>query len=301
MVGMVTAASRQAAWGQVHPCLPGGWPRAAPAARLGVVIPVRNGAKTLGAVLDALAGQTTATQLHVAVVINGSRDGTRLAAERHALGLRARGHICEILTTEPGRARAIRAGEERLPPGNRLYVDCDAVLSENAVAELEQTLRPGSGVHFAAPALVIGPSASRATRAYFRAWSGLPYVRESPVTYGVYAVSPEGRRRWSQLPLIHSDDKFTRLHFHAGERAVATSATYRIVPPHGLARLLKTRRRYLAGNRQLAGAFPELARDDSSRSAGSVWSLMRNPLAWPSSALFLAVYAAAAVLEARSG
>jgi glycosyltransferase involved in cell wall biosynthesis len=265
----------------------------------GVVIPVRNGEKTIGRALAALAAQRAEAPLHVVVVVNGARDDSRAVAERHARDLRSHGHVCEVMSSRPGRARAIRAGEARLPSGNRLYVDCDAVLSDNAVEELQRALMPGSGVHFAVPRLVIAPSPSRATSAYFRAWCRLPYVRNSPVTYGVYAVSAEGRRRWTELPLIHSDDKFVRLHFVPAERRVVFDATYEVVPPQGLRHLVRTRRRYLAGNRELAGAYPELVEGDLCRRTGSLRALMSVPWAWPSAAVFVLIYALAVILEAR--
>jgi glycosyltransferase involved in cell wall biosynthesis len=267
------------------------------AAPVGVVIPVRNGHRTIGSVLRALARQQTDCTLHVVVVVDGSRDDTRSIAEQHARQLRKRGHVCEILTAPAGRAHAIRAGEAQLGPGLRLYVDCDAVLSENAVSELTRALAPGSGVHFASPRLIIRRSSSLLTRAYFRTWSQLPYVQNSPVTYGVYAVSAEGRARWAEFPLIHSDDKFARLHFEPEERRVVAKAAYEITPPDGLRRLVLTRRRYLAGNRELERAFPRLVEADLCRHAGALRSLTRTPPVWPSAPIFFLVYALALALD----
>lgn len=268
-----------------------------PIGTVGVVIPVRDGERTIGRTLRALAGQHGGSALHVVVVVNGERDRTYAVAQQHATTLRMQGHTCEVVRSKGGRAHAIRTGEARLPSGNRLYVDCDAVPSEHAIEELQAALEPGSGIHFAAPELVIGPSSSRLTRAYFRTWSRLPYVRNSPVTYGVYAVSAEGRGRWSQLPLIHSDDKFVRLHFRPAERRVVKGATYEVVPPRGLKRLLSTRRRYLAGNRELERAFPELMAADIRRRTGVLQMVMSAPRTWPSASVFLSIYAAAAVLD----
>ena len=108
---MVTAPAREAT--DRRSDLPLAGAEAEPAAQptLGVVIPVRNGAGTLGAVLDALAAQTSQGRLHVVVVVNGSRDDTRTVGERGALRLRAAGHTCEVHMTAPGRAGAIRLAE----------------------------------------------------------------------------------------------------------------------------------------------------------------------------------------------
>ena len=73
-----------------------------------------------------------------------------------------------------------------------------------------------------------------------------------------------------------------------------------MIPPHGWRRLLSTRRRYLAGNRELARAYPELVQRDRRRSGGTVRALLRNPRTWPSSAAFLTVYGIAVALETWS-
>ena len=264
---------------------------------LGVVIPAREGAATLGSVLEALARQNTTRRMHIVVVTNGPRDGTARVAADHARRLCAAGHDCSVAVSRPGRAYAIRLGERLLPPGDRVVLDCDAVVSDNAMEELAVALGPGTGIHFAAPRLVLTRSRSLATRCFFRTWQALPYVRESPVTCGIYAVSADGRRRWSELPAIHSDDKLARLFFCAQERQVVATATYTVDPPHGFRALVAARKRYIAGNRELRTAFPQLAATDVHRYGGIVTTLLRRPRLWPSSLVFTAVYLAAIVQD----
>jgi hypothetical protein len=127
-------------------------------------------------------------------------------------------------------------------------------------------------------------------------------VRRSPATCGAYAVSAEGRSRWKELPDLHSDDKWERWHFAPHERLLVSAAWYEVVAPDGLLALLRARRRYQRGNRELAGlAVQPPYPDDHTRHHGIVRSLLANPAAWPAAAVFLAVHVAAWMTPGRLG
>ena len=189
-------------------------------------------------------------ELHVVVAVNDGRADTLDEARRWADVLGGAKTTCTLLQTAPGRARAIYAAERLLPAGPRLYLDQDAVLSPGAVAALAARLAAGTGIHFAAPRPRAAPGAGRVAHAYYGVWTELPYVRSSPVTMGAYAVSAAGRDRWGEFPALRSDDKFARLQFAAHERAVV-DATYEVVVPRGARALVRARRGYTQGNREL--------------------------------------------------
>jgi hypothetical protein len=239
--------------------------------------------------------------MDVVVVVNRSRDDTARVAADGARMLGAAGHRCRVAESPPGRAHAIRLGESLLSPGIRVYVDCDALLSDNAIEELARALAPGSGIHFAAPRLELARSPSLATRCFFRTWQALPYVSESPVTCGVYALSEEGRTRWGELPMIHSDDKLARLNFARRERRLLGDATYTVEAPAGFSALVTARVRYLAGNRELAELAPRLVSADRNRYDGLAGTVLRRPSLWPSTAVFALVYACALVRYGWAG
>jgi hypothetical protein len=139
---------------------------------------------------------------------------------------------------------------------------------------------------------------SAVSRAYYSAWSELPYVQQSPVTIGAYAVSAKGRERWDQFPRVHSDDKWVRWHFAPAERVVVPDITYEVLVPEGLRELVRARRRYERGNKQLRALKGELSHSDGyARHRGVVGSLVANPARWPSSMVFLGVYAIAAAVD----
>lgn len=265
-------------------------------AGLGVVIPTHHGSALLERSLSSLARQTVTRDVQVVVAVNDTRADSYDRAVALAPAPRAAGIACTVIRTPAGRSAALRAGDRLLPPGPRLYLDQDAALSPGAVATLLAVLAPGTGVLFAAPAVRLAPARSAVTRAYYRIWRELPYIRRSPATCGAYAVSAEGRSRWAELPDLHSDDKWVRWHFAPHERRVVADEWYEVVVPDGLTDLLRARRRYQRGNRELVSlpAQPPFP-DDHTRHHGIVRSLLANPAAWPAAAVFLAVHAAGSV------
>lgn len=260
--------------------------------RFGIVIPAYRDAGTLARSLTSIARQSFDGELHVVVAVNDGDPATRRRAEHLARPVGQAGHRCTVISTDPGRAKAFHAAEGLLPRAPRLYLDQDAALSDRAVAVLAATLRPQSGIHFAAPRLAIASSPSVVSRAYYSVYTQLPYVQRSPVTIGAYAVSPEGRERWARFPALHSDDKFVRLHFDPAERAVV-DATYEVMAPQGPAALVRVRRRHSRGNHELknSGTLPSAM--DLPRARGAFTCLARRP----ASVVFLAVYGAAATAE----
>lgn len=271
-------------------------------AGLGVVIPTHHGSALLDRSMRSLARQTLTRDLQVVVAVNDSRADSYDRAVELAPTLRAAGIGCTVIRTPPGRSAALRAADRLLPPGARLYLDQDAALSPRAVATLLATLAPGTGVHFAVPRLRLAPARSAVTRAYFRIWRELPYIRRSPATCGAYAVSAEGRSRWEELPDLHSDDKWVRWHFAPHERLVVSAEWYEVVAPDGLVDLLRARRRYQRGNQELVGLAAQPPHsDDHTRHHGILRSLLAKPAAWPAAAVFLAVHAAGSVAPSWLG
>lgn len=267
----------------------------------GVVIPAHSGVTLLERSLTSLSRQHFNGELRVVVGVNDGRADTLATAERLAPLLHQRGVACHVIRTPPGRAAAFRAAEPWLPAGPRLYLDQDAALSPTAVAALAAVLAPGTGVHFAVPALKLAPRRSLVSRAYYRAWRELPYVRLSPVTIGAYAVSEQGRRRWREFPTLHSDDKWVRWHFTPQERRVVREASYQVIVPEGTRALVRARHRYQRGNRELARLVspPPYAADDVVRLDGALRFLVGHPSRWPASAVLLAVHVAAALVPGR--
>lgn len=226
-------------------------------------MPAHNGAERLHRSLRALTRQRD-VRLSVVVAVNGCSDATLEVAQQLAPELRDRDHRVEIIETGAGRAVALNAAEKLLAETPRLFLDQDTVLSRDGAKMLAETLRSGSGVHFAALRLVLPGGLPPLARAYFDFWCALPYVVHSPVTVGAYAVSVDGRKRWGEFPSLHSDDKFVRLHFALRERRIV-DATYEVALPVTARAIVSARRRYLRGNHELASRHAELVAADRRR------------------------------------
>jgi glycosyltransferase involved in cell wall biosynthesis len=268
---------------------------------LAVIIPAFNGAQTLKRSLVSLAGQDLGTTalltagIHVLVVVNDGQKETFAAAEAHLPALRKRGIAASVIVSSAGRVAALQAGESHVPAlSHRVYLDQDAFLSSGALAALaEGFCRPGIG--FATLAPVFEPSVSAAVRCFCRAWVRLPYVRRSPATMGLYAVSAQGRARWGDWPHIAADDKAVRLLFRPAERLLIENETYRVLPPASWGELIDTRARYVRSNRELTTRGH---RDAVSLYAGLL-EMMREPDRWGDFTVLAVAHAAAKVQANR--
>ncbi|MGY3609028.1 MULTISPECIES: sugar nucleotide-binding protein [unclassified Bradyrhizobium] len=272
--------------------------------RFSVIIPVYHGADTVGRSLAALADQQfddddglQASDVEVLLALNDGRPDSEAAAEAHVASLRARNFHVRLLRTPPTRRAAIAAAEAVAAAGSlRLYLDQDARLSPHALSAIFAALTTSTGIQFAAPRARFDPSPSLVVRAFCRYWCALPYCDASPVTMGAYAVSAEGRRRWGALPQLASDDKFVRMLFAPNERLLLTSESYHVVAPQGWRELIRARRRYLRGNRELARASHLAPPDPVPRYRGVLRPLLR-PSAWFDFAVFVAAYGATWLAE----
>lgn len=261
-------------------------------ASFGVIVPAFHGAASLPRSLCSLARQSFDGPLHVVVAVNDGREDTWQSAQSLSAGLAKDRVRCDVIRTAQGRIAAFRAAEELLQAGPRLYLDQDAELSVGVIDSLAAHLAPGTGWHFAVPLLRLTADCGHVAHAYFRGWMELPYVRTSPVTIGAYAVSRAGRARWGAFPAVHSDDKFVRSRFAPAERVVLSDESYSVCLPAGWRDLVRARRRYARGNRELAALG--LA-DDAGRYDGLVRTVVTHPRHWADFAIVAAVHLAAAL------
>jgi FkbM family methyltransferase len=106
-----------------------------------VVIPVHNGAATLGQQLRALAGQVGAPEFDVVVVLNSCTDESRAVAERAARGMAL--SVIEANAT-PSAAYARNAGAARSSSEFLLFCDSDDRVGDRWVGEMLGPLVAGS-------------------------------------------------------------------------------------------------------------------------------------------------------------
>ncbi|MBN9673496.1 glycosyltransferase family A protein [Roseibium aggregatum] len=249
---------------------------------LGIIIPAWNAAKTIHRSLNGILEQMLNgdfDRIIVLVVVNDGSAESLKAAELFRERFEASGFEFRVLTSPKGRRNAIMRAEAQLPPCHRLYLDQDASLSANALKELGKCFTEAAGPNFATFQISFTRSRSVLVRAFMRAWLFSPYVRSSPVTAGVYAVSYEGRKLWTELPDIQADDKFVRLLFKPHQRRLIDSAQYEVLSEPGVLALIKARCRYRRYNAELAERFANRQAYDFPRWSGIVETL-KAPRMW---------------------
>lgn len=258
---------------------------------LSVVIPAHNEAQVLGQALAGLLAQDFDGELDIVVVANGCTDNTAAVARRYLSAAAARGFALRVVELDrASKPRALNTGDEVRKHGTTMYLDADVVVSEHAVQSVCCTLAESNEVALVSPQLRIAPSSSVISRAYGRVWSNLPYMQRRVLGVGCFALSQDGRERWSDWPELLADDRFARLHFRRHEQRVVEDATYSWPLPEGLGELTRVRARWLQGNAELAAHYPTLAARDHGRYEGLLRFVLLHPEFWRDIFIFLVIY-----------
>lgn len=261
-----------------------------------VIVPAHNEAAILGDRLGALTRAGDSPDIELVVVTNGCTDDTASVAR----GLRG-AHVLEL--AEASKAAALNAGDRYAHHYPRIYLDADVRLSVDALRSLASALTTDRAV-IAAPSVTFDVTgASWPVRAFFSVFGRLPYTTEGLVGLGVYGMSENGRRRFTEFPDVVADDLFVQRLFAADER-VTVDASFEVVVPRNLRGLLAIRTRAARGNRELAERSDELALDGSSTTSGTARALVslgrRTPRLLPALLVYVLVTAAARARAARS-
>lgn len=265
---------------------------------LDIVIPARGETATLEACLASLAAQAAGLDLHVIVAVNGpDSDATLAAATRGRRALDALGVSARIVECPAaGKAVALNQADQARRGCAVLYLDADVVLLPGALAALAAVLASPRAV-LAAPPMRVTPPSTPIARAFTRVWASLPAVAGDVVGAGCYGVSAAGRTCWGAFPDLIADDAFVRSLFQRGERQVTEVGGFLISLPDGAA-LIRTVRRWHAGNRQLGGLPPSADGAQRDPTAGALRNLAhvaRRPDLWTSLPAYLYVRLAAAL------
>ncbi len=262
--------------------------------RISVVIPAHDEEVVVGRCLAALFAGARDDELDVIVVCNGCRYGTAAAPGRGA----PRPRVLEVPVAS--KTEALNAGDAAARFFPRFYVDADVVLSLESVRRIAARL--DAGALAAAPTMDVDLSrASRSVRAFYGAWTRLPYTREGMIGVGAFALSEAGRRRFDRFPDVVADDGFVRAHFAPGERVRVEDAKVVVTPPSTLADLLRVKARSRLGGYELARRYPELAaRERRAKDYAGAWrALAGDPRRWPQSAFYVAVNTWTRILARR--
>lgn len=256
-----------------------------------VIIPAHNESEVIARCLEELTREATPGEMEIVVVCNGCQDDTAEIARRFP-------YPVEVLETEvSSKVHALNLGDKAARSFPRLYVDADVVLTTAAARKVAEALGDGF-VLAAAPSLHVDVrDASWAVRAFYRIWLKLPYVSDSLVGSGVYALSDIGRKRFDEFPECLGEDDYVRVLFPKNERASLASCRFTVFPPRRLGALIRIRARRRIGSLQVDRLLAEPAREERIRHRRGLQRLMARPWLWPD----LAVYCYVALVARARG
>ncbi|MCP4435784.1 MAG: glycosyltransferase family 2 protein [Actinomycetia bacterium] len=263
----------------------------APTPAASLVIPAHNESTVLSRTLDGVLAQDVVAPLDVIVVPNGCSDDTAAVAAHFVERAREQGWELRVSELSEGsKTAALNHGDSLAHSDTRIYMDADVSISANTVSAVLDAL-DREGIHFAAPAMVPVPPESPLVRAYIDVWSQMPYVKQGGPGRGLYAVSPEGRSRWTEFPHITADDTFVRLHFDRSEALIAEEAEVEVRFASSISELIAVRGRKFRGLDELRARYPSLMEQDEPRGRVAVRTIVDNPELWLRAPVFIAVYA----------
>lgn len=261
-----------------------------------VVIAAHNEAAVIGRCLDALLADAAPHELDVIVVANGCHDET--AAVARSRGVRV------LDLPEPGKAAALNAGDEAARSFPRVYLDADVMVTTAALRALTGSL--SQTVLAAAPRReLVLTDRPWPVRAYFAMNSRLPAFENALFGRGVVTLSEEGRRRFTQFPLLVADDLFLDSLFSAEEKAQVDSFASVVETPTRTRDLVRRLVRVRRGNAQMRRAAACGSVTATVRSAArSSWLtdvLRHDARQAPAAAAYVVITLLAAALASRPG
>lgn len=208
-----------------------------------VVIPAHDEAPVLARCLTTLLRGAERGELDVIVVANACSDATADVARRH--GVRV------IETATPGKANALRLGDDAALTYPRIYLDADVDLTVESARVLIATLeQPGVLATSPAPLLDL-TGVRRSARRILRVHELMMAGRRGLAGAGVYCLNEAGHARVAPFPDVISDDGYVHRSFAPGERVVAAEASSVVRPAPTFGATLRRRVRVRQGNRQL--------------------------------------------------
>ncbi len=218
---------------------------------ISVVIAAHNEAAVIGRTLDTLLADAGLRQLDVTVVANGCTDSTAAVAA-------SRSGVRVIDLPEPGKARALNAGDTVAVGFPRVYLDADVVLSPGGLRLLADALAaPPDGQ---APLAVVPRReldlAGRPlpVRAFYAVNSRLPAYDRALFGRGAIALSAAGRARFDTFPDVVADDLFLDALFSRQEKQQVDTARSTIATPRRTRDLIRRLARVRSGNAAMRAA-----------------------------------------------
>jgi glycosyltransferase involved in cell wall biosynthesis len=265
---------------------------------ISVVVPAHNESPVIARTLGAWVGGAGSDEIEVVVVCNACTDNTADIARRF-------GPTARVIESEiAGKSHALNLGDQISRAFPRIYADADIVITFDAIRALTKRLERGDVLAVAPTPDINLAGCSWLVRKYYDIRSRLPSSRDGIGGSGVYALSEEGRRRFTKFPDVIADDIYVRLQFKPTERETLPFVKSMVFPPRTLPRLIAVRTRAYAGIFELARRFPEFRVNKGETNNRTLIALFKQPRLWSGLLTYCSVNILArcrATVRSRSG
>lgn len=257
-----------------------------------IVIPAHNEEAVIGRCLAGFLPELA--EADVVVVPNGCTD--RTAAVAASFG------VTVVDVSAAGKATALNAGDAATAVLPRIYLDADIVVDAATLRALASALAVDRPLVAAPRVHFVLDDRPWAVRAFYAAYTQLPYVNEGLTGLGIFGLSAAGRARFAEFPQVTADDLFVQRLFSPSERVVLTDAQFDVQTPRTLRALIAVRTRTAFGSAELARTEPA-GTDAAPSTRATVQALgrlvVKQPALLPSAAVYIGVTLAARVRARR--
>ena len=239
-----------------------------------IVIPAFNEASVIRDCINGLMNQEGIDQLEIVVVPNGCHDDTADVAREF-------GDRVKVIELEEGsKIKALNAGDAACTLFPRAYIDADIELSPQCLIRCHEALEGGQ-LAVAPRAEFVRDDSGFIIRSFYEGWERTPYFADGHmIGAGFYAMSEEGRSRFTEFPPIIADDGYAHQLFNREERLTVEGCSFKIHAPKSLTGLvaIKTRERLGAIELKAKGYLPR-EEDREGTTAGSMFmNLLQHPI-----------------------
>jgi len=247
-----------------------------------IIIPAHNEAAVIEGTLSALLPEFTQNGKQIIVVCNACCDSTAEIVSGF-------NDVILIQTEKASKTHALNSGDAEASGDIRVYMDADVTMTAKHVIDMLKVLIDGNFLAVSPDVQMDCSGSSWLVRSYYKIWLQLPYVKEGFMGGGVYALSPEGRKRFECFPEIISDDGFIRGLFDKEEINRVDNAYSRVKAPKSLSGLIKIKTRSRLGHYQLLEKFPEMRSKHNKPYRKAIIGVLRKPTNWVWIAIYLGI------------
>lgn len=257
-----------------------------------IIIPAHNEEDAIEKCLRPLIDYVDNKKVEVVVVCNGCTDQTaKIVSEL------SKNFIC-IETDKASKTSALNVGDQLASSFPRFYLDADVHLSPEVISAVSNVLNSGYLFASPEPRMDIYQS-SWLVKAFYDVSLSLPYIKTRGVGAGVYALSENGRQRFSSFPEIIADDGYVRRLFDASECGLALGHYSIVKAPKNLLALIKIKSRSRLGEYELNEKYPEIIHKVQRNYKCVIKNLILDVRSWPKVFVYMLVNSIARFRAAR--